>query len=741
MANYINIGSTCAPFSESGASYEIATNSKLFYITNGTSPTSPVLRHTPAVGYSTSQSSNLVVYSDFQYKIWWNSNVVTSGTSRSLWRVISPGTSTNDGILTGGGVADSYTTGGIHGLKVVSASSWTSLTGAVADSASLSYVSFSADSVVSPPPARETNLTIVTTTPSSASYITTAVAAGANVFTNMIGSPLGLSYTSGVTNNYFYLKEGTTTNYLRYAASTLSRQDVNGLVNLTDTEYRFRLYINTGTPGRIFVALYSGDTGTIDLSTLALVSFSGSSWRVVHNSISYSFIASNIPPVGVTASGTQTIPADVTLLKLAGSTSSYLRWDGFPGNVSQGSGSGKFTVEDYWVSGMSTSNIVQQVQFYFGDMTSANASPGVPGNVDIYKWYVLTSPSNLSPSPTSVSNVVAAPTGNVFVTNATTLSGADSLNYNYVGNSANEGWVLLAQNSSATNASTRVALVYANVVTGTAGFTPMCYANVVPSTSPAQIKFARLPASTTWGTLAGIQHAFSWNCVKCTPNAGATCAASGGGGLVITVLGGGLSGSLSQSGGFNYYTITTSLSPGSTSLTDTGTVTFTGGPTTVRILLVGGGGGGSAGSGGGGYVGVLNDTQVNPGSFNVGVGRGGEAEGAAGGRTIFNLPTNNMIAGGGSGGQGNGAGGTGGTLVGGTFNGGGSGGQGTGAGGTGGTPGVTVSGWPQTTYGAGGVGVVSATGGNGTGGGGGGSGTASTAGGAGGSGVIIIRWS
>jgi hypothetical protein len=565
----------------------------------------------------------------------------------------------------------------------------------------------------------------------------------------MIGSPSGLSYTSGVTNNYFYLREVATTNYLRYAASTLSRQDVNGLVNLTDTEYRFRLYINTGTPGRIFVALYAGDTGTIDLSTLALVSFSGSSWSVVHNSISYSFIASNIPPVGLTASGTQTIPADVTLLKLAGSTSSYLRWDGSPGNVSQGSGSGKFTVEDYWASGMSTSNIVQQVQFYFGDMTSANASPGVPGNVDIYKWYVLTSPTNLSPSQTSVSNVVAAPNGNVFVTNAITLSGADSLNYNYVGNSANEGWVLLAQNSIATNASTRVALVYANVVTGTAGFTPMCYANVVPSTSPAQIKFARLPASTTWGTLAGIQHAFSWNCVKCTPNAGATCAASSStraaaAGLVITVSGGGLSGSLSQSGGFNYYTITTSLSPGSSS-TDSGTVTFTGGPTTVRILLVGGGGGGSAGGGGGGFVGVSNDIQVNTGSFNVGVGRGGSGgvPGSLGAVTVFN----NMIAGGGGGGQGTGAGGTGGNLVSGDIsytyavsgagNGGGTIGDFTGGSGSG----VTVSGWPRTTYGAGGVGVVSATGGNGTGAGGGGSGTGSTAGGAGGSGVIIIRWS
>lgn len=526
MANYINIGSTCAPFSEGSASYELATNGAVYYIVNGgAGPTasSTLLRHTPSVGYSTSGGSNLVVYSDFQHKIWWNANVVISDTGRSQWRVITPGTSTNDGILSSGGTATTYNRTD-HGSKVVSASSWTTLTGAVGANTSLSGVTFSADSGVSTP-AQVTTLTVVNSLTTTATYITTTTS---NVFTNMLGAPASasaVSYTSSggnlISSDFYYLQQVANTRvYLRYASSALTTTDTSTVASLALGEYRFKLFIK-GVTGRLHVALYPDSaTPAVDLTSLgASVTFDGTNWRVTFSGQSYTFQASNLPPSPATSTVTA-FPSAITMLKF-GTTSSYLRWDGTQGNASTAT---KFTIADYWGSNMSTSNIVQQMQFYFGDMTpNANAPVGQASSLDIYKWYVLTSPSALTPNWGFISNVVAPPTGNVFITNANSLSGTNSLNYLYntTSNANSEGWVLVSRAGSGLTETTNLALVYSNVVGGT--FTPMCYANVAsPGTSGSAVSWPLYNS-----TFAGLpDSAFCWRCVKCTASAGQVCAAS-----------------------------------------------------------------------------------------------------------------------------------------------------------------------------------------------------------------------
>jgi hypothetical protein len=498
MASYINLGATCSDFNQVTPDV-LPYGQNIFYILGSTTQTATPLKYTEPMNrdvITQPVKSNVVVYSDYQFKLWWDPAVVRSNVNVTNWRVLTKATSTSDNIPT------DYTYVAGNSNVITTASPWPS-----------SYSTFNSSyaHIVTFPGAGN-NAYLV-------GLSHTAVAdQTSNVFTNLLGGPGNFSYntsspyTSTATNAY-YLRENVNNSkwYVKYENNSLSDFNYDAAPVTNFTPLQFRVFIKRDT-GRLSVGL-STNSSFVDLSASCTVTFDGTNWgvRLVNSNRQYIFETS-APSLTAAEQG---FPTSVTMLKLVNSNN-YLYWNGTFGVSGTPA---NFSVKDYWASGLSTSNVVQGMQFYFVDKQATNAPTNSTGMVDWYRWAVHNSwdRSLMTSDSTKKANVVAVTGGAVHVTNGPTVTTASPV-YTPVDS---EGWVLQSSSSSTTSSSA-YALVYAKISATDNLQKPVCYANV---NSNNDVVFVAAPTTADWTTTSIPTHAYSWNCFKCTPSAAnQTCA-------------------------------------------------------------------------------------------------------------------------------------------------------------------------------------------------------------------------
>ena len=692
--NYINLGSTCAAFTqETGSRGSDYTN---IYITNASNAP---LKNDFTTGFATG-SSNVFRYADHALDVWFSDSLIRSASGRSDWRLLSDHTAATTPSYPGSSVDSTRT------VDVSTSDAWSGLT---------SITSATAFNVRYPAGGSGAAAKIVA---SDNAALTTWV-------TNYVTFPAAVPNAS--TDFYLVKTASGITNYLIYNGSTYTKA-TQGIFNTDGLATAFRLNRSapTGTNPNIIVKIYvSTNANTTELTNIRYNADGTVTVTGAASADDTYTITTTRPSLG--NENPAGFPTTVTLLKHP-LTNKFLYWDGVETNGA--AGIGRFSLVDYWKSGLSATDVQKGLQYRFWDMTATTDT----ATTDFYRWLVT---KNVG-SAVTVNNVanVAVTTGGTFYVG----SPSGNLPTNQ------EGWVL--QSVSATSNT----LVYVR------GGTPVGYLSGPNTTAGTSVTFNALstyPISST---------ANNWMCFRCTPTA------TDGYCDVVS------SASAQSSLGTGTYVETTVA--GKRTLTFTASGTFT--PSSsinVNIFLLGGGGGGGGvtgvanpGGGGGGGTTIMSSQTLAPGTtYTITIGTGGTG-GAASGADGTNGTASTFVGGaltfsaaGGNGGTRGGSGGTGGAAgSGGTA--GANGGNGSMNGGTGATYNGVIygsgggggnffdgEGWNAGTGGYGGSGAGNGSGydqvtfdatsgiaNRGGGGGGSGTGYRGFGGGSGGSGVIII---
>jgi hypothetical protein len=392
MAQYINIGSTCAVFDQD--STNIPGNSVLsgVYILD---TSNSILKNTPVPtgsGYSTlSASSNSVNYSDLQFKVWFSQDLVRSAYDRQTWRYLSPQSISS---------VPTYSTSAPVVNQTVALSSGGSWPANANSPISILHpaVSTYSDRIVT-----ESN-----------SDFTAAI-------NNIVSYPTISTVTYDNTRAMYLFKKTDTTSYLKLTGSVLSIAVTSNPAEIGPaTPFYFHRVLTPGVGARLVLSSTSGSVTEVTNSRVELntgtyeIVIQGSGVSGVDTTYTITPTQPNFGPVEAG------FPSDATIIKSA-STGKYMFWNG-------GSTISSLSVRDYWTSGISADGIRKGMQFWFRDQTYLRDYSGSTPMVDWYKWGVV---NDITNAPSTAGN-----TSNVTINSAGTTLAIDGTN------PANtEGWV------------------------------------------------------------------------------------------------------------------------------------------------------------------------------------------------------------------------------------------------------------------------------------------------------------
>ncbi len=526
MANYINIGSTCANFDYESGLKPTASLTGL-YLINGSS--GMPLKDTPAPTVSQTSGflavtsytggSNAFNIADTEFKVWFNEGLSRFASGRQDWRYLT------DPTASAPVYNDTAETSSLRYQTVVTAGGSVWPTQSTIDSGS----SFEAGIQVTHPAVGGSNYYLVNSS---------------NVFmytyanTNIVTLPSPISYTTpaasttiSMDSTQFYLyNKSNDIRYITYSGTAFGISDTNTVTAVQPTAF-YMTRVRSGS--RIFMALATGTpgSGTVVSPTsdgVAVLSNFEVQITSATTGVAGTYRITTVnPSLGESPAG---FPDTTSTLLKHVATGRYLYWTGTGINNSITVPT-VFDLRDFWSSGLNANQIIQGMQFKFQDMTgTSNAAAAGSGTLlDWYHWKVV---NDVTKSPSVTNNtsnvavtrfgsnawVLGSPTGQFFGNQSTSTD---------VHPSKFEGWSIYGTSGASSNA-----LVYVRVPQAGGLPTPVGYLTV----SGGNLSFVQSSTLPNL-TIGGNQNANSWVCYKCTTASGQYCSpySTGGSSAPVTL--------------------------------------------------------------------------------------------------------------------------------------------------------------------------------------------------------------
>ena len=353
---YINIGASCEVFQETKP-VDITT---IVYLSSGTkllkSSVSP--NSSGYIEADPTSAGNVAVFSDYEFKIWFNESLIRSSANQSNWRYLTPATQTT---------APTYSS--TIQNTTAKTTNWP---------IGLSTI---------------TNDITLVSQPADSSRVYTIKSSGVDgIVQGFVRFPtIGIRTTE---NTPFYLQSTVNTSvYLYWDGTNYTTNDFSKeLFNPSNvTQFSmFKEIITTPEKSCVLSIKRSDDTRSTGDPVFSSVRNDGT---IMMNGVVYQIVFSISYVVD------PSFPQQITMLKHT-STGKYLYWNGtYPGGTST------VSLKDYWADGLSLEQVSKGLQFYFKDMTfginSAQGSSGIA--VDYYQWMVRTDAT--TPAETSNANI------------------------------------------------------------------------------------------------------------------------------------------------------------------------------------------------------------------------------------------------------------------------------------------------------------------------------------------------
>ncbi len=476
MANYINIGSSCATFS-----YETQpTGYTTIYVRNGNGvPLNPSGTVNSATGYPLlTGTSNTFNYSSIAFNVYFNESLMRFSTGRENWRYL-------------GTTAPTWSESGtVPGQTVTTASSWP---------ASQTGISLA----VTHPASGGTSYTIVTGTDSAletwlkGTYVALpSIPAAADTVTTSL--PL-----------YLY-EETDTTTYVLNTAGALSTVKPSTAGGVQASAFYFSYRVSTGTSITLGLSTTSGGSGSFAAGIIYLLN---GKVEVTIAGVKRTFlITATQPSIGENPAG---FPASSSTLLKHVNSGKYVYWNGIttsgailPTTVYTNTSLPSLSLIDYWRSGITSGNIMKGLQFKFWDLTGVSSSSGTTTIGDWYGWLVVKNAS-LAPSFTNTTNIAVTNDNTLYIGTgiAANAKGYGPVQASSTANpSSYEGWIFQTAPASPTN---NIQIIYSrNSAIPPSG--PPTQVGYLTSTDGTQISFvisATSPIST---------NANNFQCFQCT---------------------------------------------------------------------------------------------------------------------------------------------------------------------------------------------------------------------------------
>lgn len=494
--NYINLGLACLAFSGESTPSTIST----VYIRNATgtplNPSGTVI----ASGFPLlTGTSNTFNYSSIAFNVYFDENLVRFASDRQNWRYI--GTS-----------APTYSeTSGVQNQTITTAS-WNPLTYPL--------------SVTHPAPSG-TSYSIVQGTDSTletwlkSSYV--------SLPSGLPGAPVGGVTTS--TAIYLYQTASTGT-YLALNGATLSTVTPSVASGVAATPFYFSYSVQTGVKITLVISDTNGGSGS-PVNGIIYKANGTVDVTISGTTMNYSITCTQ-PVLGENPTGFPSTSS--TLLKHVNS-GKYVYWNGVStsGTISSGTSytsaaAPSLSLVDYWQSGITSSQIMQGLQFKFWDLTgTTTAATATDATMkDWYGWLVVKDVTK-APAFNNTTNVAITNSNVLYIGQGTAGTGtgfgpviASSTAYP----STFEGWVFENDGGTTTNPM-QIAYVRNSTIPPSGAPTQVGYLTSLDGNQLTFVASSTRPVST---------NANNFQCFQCTGLTGTNsyCNPIGGGGTSST---------------------------------------------------------------------------------------------------------------------------------------------------------------------------------------------------------------